>query len=112
MWLGRKPSFAIACSTRVRVHGAMWFPSLMKRETVWWDTWANRATSRMVTRFPEGGSAIIVLPSCDRSHRSKGPEGCQRRRRLDRWRARVDRARSVSQTGPPRVRAIDRVLDL
>jgi hypothetical protein len=58
MWLGRNPRSAIARSTRARVCGLMRWAPLMTRETVWWETWANRATSRIVTDLREPGGAM------------------------------------------------------
>ncbi|GAA4971701.1 hypothetical protein GCM10023334_096250 [Nonomuraea thailandensis] len=46
--LGRKPRLSIAASTAVRVSGRTRGDSFSTRETVWYDTPAAAATSRML----------------------------------------------------------------
>src|SRR6476660_5187195 len=60
-------SWAIACSTRSRVEARTFGMSLITRETVWWDTPARRATSKMLAarprpdRPPAGVGSLIEL---------------------------------------------------
>jgi hypothetical protein len=59
-WLGRNPRRAITRSTRARVAAAREFSPLITRDTVWCETRATRATSRMVGRFSGGRAAIVA----------------------------------------------------
>src|SRR6478609_6324056 len=70
-------SWEMACSTRARVEGRTFGRSLITRDTVWWDTPARRATSKMLAARPLPGStpagSLLI------SHRlGSGDEGGQR----------------------------------
>ena len=92
-------SWAMACSTRARVAGRTLGRSLMTRETVWWETPARRATSKMFAVRPAarpcrrpGCASLIELV---RSGHERGQRVDVRARRTARCR-RSDRPRMIA----------------
>ncbi len=59
---GRYCTCSITSSTRWRVSARSEGESLSTRETVWCDTPARRATSRMLGALPRGVSVVIIDP--------------------------------------------------
>ena len=60
-------SWAIACSTRARVAGRTFGMSLMTRETVWCETPARRATSKMFAARPRAAAPLTSSSLVDAS---------------------------------------------
>src|SRR5690349_19912095 len=57
---GTYRSCLIACSTRARVAGRTLGRSFSTRETVWWDTPASRATSKIVATLALSSRSLIL----------------------------------------------------